>query len=102
MQRLTVLYTPPSDPEAFEAHYLTEHVPLARAVPGLARLEAARVVATPDGSPAPYYRVADLFFEDADFAAAVASPEMVTAGRDAARLAARTGSTVTMLVAAVD
>ncbi|GAB3657222.1 EthD family reductase [Nocardioides kribbensis] len=34
MPTLTVLYGPPTDPEAFRRHYEDVHVPLARALPG--------------------------------------------------------------------
>ena len=33
-------------------------------MPNLQRFEAAKVVATPDGSELPYYLIAELYFED--------------------------------------
>jgi uncharacterized protein (TIGR02118 family) len=65
MVKLTVLYGPPDDPAAFEDHYAGTHVPLVDKVPNLARFEASLVLGTPDGNPAPYHRIAELWFEDA-------------------------------------
>jgi uncharacterized protein (TIGR02118 family) len=62
MVKAVVLYGPPQDPDAFER----THTALAKAIPGLQRFEAARGVATPDGSAVPYQRIAELTFEDMD------------------------------------
>jgi uncharacterized protein (TIGR02118 family) len=66
MVKLVVLYGPPEDPEAFERHYADTHTALATAVPGLRRFEAARGIATPDGSDVPYQRIAELTFDDVE------------------------------------
>ena len=66
MVKAVVLYGPPEDPDAFERHYAETHTALARAIPGLQRFEAARGIATPDGSAVPYQRIAELTFEDMD------------------------------------
>ena len=103
MMKITVLYSPPSDPVAFEEHYLAVHMPLVAQMPGLVRAESARQVGTPDGSPAPYYRTADLYFADGDaMNAAFASDAGRATAKDAADLVARTGSVMTMLVGQVD
>ena len=103
MMKLTVLYSPPSDAEAFEAHYLAVHMPLVAAIPGLVRTETSLCVATPDGSPLPYHRIAELYFDDADsLGAGFATEQGRASGADAADLAGRTGSTVTMVVSALD
>ena len=60
------LYGPPEDPDAFERFYADMHTALATAIAGLQRFEAAQGIATPDGSAAPYQRVAELTFEDMD------------------------------------
>ena len=74
--KLTIVYDNPTDPEAFEAHYATEHAALARALPDVQRLEAAKVFPKEDGSPTPAYRTADLYFADyATDCAALASPQ---------------------------
>lgn len=103
MMKLTVLYSPPAQVEEFDAHYLSVHMPLAETIPGLLRAETSVVVGTPDGSPAPYHRIAELYFEDADaMGAGFASDQGRRTAADAAEIAARTGSTVTMLVGALD
>ena len=64
MVKAVVLYGPPEDPDAFERYYADTHTGLATAIPGLKRFEAARGVATPDGSDLPYQRIAELTFDD--------------------------------------
>ena len=66
MVKAVVLYRPPEDPDAFEAHYADTHTALATAIPGLRNFEAARGMATPDGSAVPYQRIAELTFDDMD------------------------------------
>jgi uncharacterized protein (TIGR02118 family) len=66
MVKAVVLYGPPEDPEAFERHYADTHTALAQAIPGLERFEAARGIGTPDGSPTPFQRIAELTFQDMD------------------------------------
>ena len=61
-----MLYGPPDDVDAFERYYADTHTALATAIPGLRRFEAARAIATPDGSELPYQRIAELTFEDMD------------------------------------
>lgn len=101
--KVTVLYTPPTDPAAFDEYYLSTHIPLAATLPGLLRMETARQVGTPDGSPSPYHRTADLYFEDMDaIGAAFGSTEGAAAAKDAADLAARTGSSTVFLISEVD
>lgn len=103
MLKLTVLYTPPSDVEAFEAHYTDVHVPLAASMPGLERMEASVCVGTPDGSPAPYHRIAELYFADADaMSASFGTEQGRRTAADASELAARTGSTVSMVIGVLD
>lgn len=53
--KITVLFDDPADPDAFEDGY-AGHLALARALPGLQRLEAAKVWPKEDGSPTPAYR----------------------------------------------
>ncbi len=64
MVKGTALFGHPEDPEAFEEHYASTHVPLVRGIPNLQRFEPARIVATPDGSEPSYYRIGELYFED--------------------------------------
>jgi uncharacterized protein (TIGR02118 family) len=73
MATLLVLYKTPADPAAFDQHYFTTHVPLARKIPGLRRYEV---------SDAPYHLVATLSFDSLDaIQQALRSPEgQATAG----------------------
>ena len=66
MVKLVVLYGRPEDPDRFERYYADTHTALAKALPGLRRFEAARGVATPDGSEVPYQRIAELTFDDVE------------------------------------
>ncbi|GGL83593.1 ethyl tert-butyl ether degradation protein EthD [Deinococcus aerolatus] len=76
MMKLTVLYPHPTDPAQFDAYYRETHTPLVHKIPGLVRFEDAHVVATPDGSPPPYFLIAELYFDNMEsFQAGMASPE---------------------------
>ena len=68
--KLTVIYDNPTDPEAFESHYSSVHVPLVGDVPDVQKVETAKVFPKEDGSPTPAYRTADLYFTDYDTAVA--------------------------------
>jgi uncharacterized protein (TIGR02118 family) len=62
--KLVVLYTQPSDPDAFDRHYLGTHMPLVSQIPGLERSETGRVATAIDGGEKTYYRIAELYFAD--------------------------------------
>jgi uncharacterized protein (TIGR02118 family) len=88
MIKLTVLYDVPADIEAFDAHYFGTHVPLAHKVSGMERIEVTRFGPGPDGSPAPYHLMAELYFADAGaMQAALGSPEGKALGADVANFA---------------
>lgn len=100
MIKLTVLYGHPTDPAAFERHFADVHVPLVERMPNLRRFEPARVVATPDGSAPPYYRVVELYFDSEDeLQASMATPEGRAPGEDVPNYA--TGG-ATVLITALD
>jgi uncharacterized protein (TIGR02118 family) len=83
-----VAYGAPEDPAAFDEHYASTHRPLAEKIPNLRRFEAGKVLGTPDGAPAPYYYIAELWFDDADeLQAAMGSAEGQAAGADVATFA---------------
>ncbi len=76
MVKITALYGHPDDPAAFEEYYANTHTPLVRQIPNQQRFEAARVVATPDGSEPPYYRIFESYFEDIEqLQSGMSSPE---------------------------
>jgi uncharacterized protein (TIGR02118 family) len=73
--KISVIYDNPADPAAFEKGYPAQLV-LARALPGLQRVESAKVWPKEDGTPTPAYRTLDLYFNDYDAASeAVKTPE---------------------------
>lgn len=81
--KFVVLYNAPDDPAAFDAHYTSTHVGLVDAMPGLRRFEHGHTLPGADGSPPPYYYLAELEFDDAEaLGAAFASPEGQAAGAD--------------------
>ncbi|PKA83105.1 uncharacterized protein (TIGR02118 family) [Ulvibacter sp. MAR_2010_11] len=62
MLKLTVLYGHPVDATAFEKYYREKHMPLVDTMEGMARIELTKVLGTPDGQKAAYYRIAELYF----------------------------------------
>jgi uncharacterized protein (TIGR02118 family) len=83
MVKLTVLYSHPDDPDAFEDYYANTHMPLVETIPNLQRYEAARIVATPDGSEPPYYRIFEGYFEDIEqLQSGMGTPEGQAAAED--------------------
>src|SRR5689334_12385430 len=61
--RMIVIYRTPTDPAAFDKHYVDVHLPLAHKLPGLLRYEVSkRPIATPAGDDEPYL-IAILHFE---------------------------------------
>jgi uncharacterized protein (TIGR02118 family) len=98
--KIVVLYGPPTDSAAFEDYYAHTHLPLAAKMPNVERFEAGRVVGTPDGSDAPYYRIAEFWFDSQDaLQATMSSPEGRATVADIPNFA--TGG-VTVVIAAVD
>ena len=72
--KITLIFENPADFAAFESEY-TDIVGLARQLPGLRRLEDAKVWPKEDGTPTPAHRTLDLYFDGYDEAsAAVATP----------------------------
>ena len=63
MIKLVALYARPADPEEFDRHYFTIHLPLVRAYPGLRRLEVTRVTGAPIGEAA-VRMMAEMYFDD--------------------------------------
>jgi uncharacterized protein (TIGR02118 family) len=96
---LIVLYRPPADPEAFDHHYRTTHVPLVHAMPHLIGFEtSAGPVDTQNGDPVHF--VARLrFATHADLGASMASPEGEAALADLANFAQAGAVVVTAEVA---
>lgn len=77
MVKLVALYKRPADPAEFDRQYFEGHLPLARQMPNLQKVEVARVVGEGD-----LYLITELYFTDLETAkASMASPESKAAGR---------------------
>jgi len=64
--KLLVMYPQPTDVDAFEGVYQSEHVPMAVAkLAGKNKLVATKVVGAPSGTPQ-YYRIAEVHFPSMD------------------------------------
>jgi uncharacterized protein (TIGR02118 family) len=73
--KISVIYDNPTDVDAFEAGY-ADQLTLARALPGLVKIETSKCWPHENGDPTPLYRMVDLYFADYDSAsAAVTTPE---------------------------
>jgi uncharacterized protein (TIGR02118 family) len=75
--KIVVIYPTPKDVSAFERAYAQEHAPMVtpQNFKGLKKFVASKVVGTPDGTPAPFSRVAELHFPSLDaLRAAAGSP----------------------------
>ena len=83
MARLVVLYKHPKDAAAFDKHYFSTHVPIAKKIPGLRKYEISQgPVLTPTG-PSDFYLIATLHFDDmAAIANAFGSAEGQAAAAD--------------------
>ncbi|MDE1179136.1 EthD family reductase [Paraburkholderia sp.] len=83
MAKLVVLYKNPSDPNAFDDHYFTTHVQLAKKLPGLERYEVSAGPIKPVGGQSEYYLIATLHFASTDaIAQALNSPAGKAAAAD--------------------
>jgi uncharacterized protein (TIGR02118 family) len=64
MAQLVIMYKTPTDIAAFDKHYSEKHIPLAKKIPGLRKLEISDgPVGTPVG-PSGYYLIAIVHFDD--------------------------------------
>jgi uncharacterized protein (TIGR02118 family) len=101
LPKLIVLYPPPTDVATFERRYRAEHAPMVHEkIPGLKKFVAAKVLGAP-AAPAPYQRVAELYFDSMEaLQAAVASPGGATAVAHAIEIS--TGGPPIVLIAEDD
>jgi uncharacterized protein (TIGR02118 family) len=88
MAKLLVLYKKPKNSEAFDKHYTSVHIPLAKKIPGLKKYDVSTgAVGTPAG-PSGIHLVATLYFDSVDaLKAGLASPEGKAAAGDLANFA---------------
>ena len=64
MVKLTLLYGHPADAMSFESYFANTHLPLAARINGVRRAEFSLVTGAMDGSRSPWYRIAELYFDD--------------------------------------
>jgi uncharacterized protein (TIGR02118 family) len=76
--KITAIYQNPQDPDAFEAGH-REQLALAKKIPGVKRIESAKVWPKEDGSATPAYRVLDMYFTDYDAASKAVTTEEASA-----------------------
>lgn len=97
MAKLVILYGHPPDPAAFEDYYADHHLPFAgREMPNVRDAENARVLSTPEGEPAPFYRIAQMSYDTvADLRAGVSSEQGRAVLADLANFA--TGGATTLV-----
>jgi uncharacterized protein (TIGR02118 family) len=62
--KITVLYGAPKDPAQFEKYYTEKHMPMVYAA--VKRTELGKGIPNPDGSPPPFYRITELYFDSAE------------------------------------
>jgi len=99
MVKLAVLYGHPTNPAEFEKYYADTHLPIAAQMKGVRRAEFAKVTGAPGGAASPFYRMAELYFDNAEHMQSVmATPEAQKTVADLANFA--TGG-VTVMVAEV-
>ncbi|HEY5615277.1 MAG TPA: EthD family reductase [Bacteroidota bacterium] len=88
MVKLIALYKTPENTQEFDAHYNDIHTPLVKKMPGLRKLEVARITGAPIGEPK-HYLITEMYFDSQDaLNAALASPEGKATGRDVMSFAA--------------
>ncbi|MGH8534199.1 MAG: EthD family reductase [Gammaproteobacteria bacterium] len=74
--KLIVMYPRPLDIAAFEKLYQEAHVPMAvEKLSGKTKFVATKVMATPDGTPPPFYRIAEVHFPSLETLQACAQSE---------------------------
>src|SRR5437899_12793727 len=76
--KITAIYDNPKDPNAFEVGY-QEQLALAKKIPGVEKVESAKVWPKEDGSETPAYRVLDMYFADYDAASKAVKTEEAAA-----------------------
>ena len=73
--KITITFGAPTDPDAFERHYVGTHAPLVHDLPGLRAYEYGRALTNFDGSVPEAFWVVSLTFDSEDaMHAAFASP----------------------------
>ena len=65
--KLTVIYPPPADVDAFERAYNDEHVDMAKTkIVGMQKIVFTRMTAAPGGGKPSFHRMAEIYFPSLD------------------------------------
>jgi uncharacterized protein (TIGR02118 family) len=88
MAKVVVLYKNPKNAEAFDKHYASVHIPLAKKIPGLKKYDVSQGAVAAATGPSGIHLVATLHFNSMDaIKAGLASPEGKAAAGDLANFA---------------
>lgn len=88
MARLMVMYRTPKDTAAFAKHYFETHIPMAKRMPGLRKLEVSQGPVGSPAGPCDFHLIATLHFDDlAAIQSAFASAEGQAAAADVQKFA---------------
>ena len=85
MKKMVVLIRrrPDMDLQQFRRYWREKHAPIAAKIPGLRKYVQDHVIVMPDGTPASFDGVAELWFDDeTSIEQVMASPEMQAAAAD--------------------
>lgn len=93
--KVLVLYNTPADQDAFDRHYRSTHIPIAKRLPGLRSYTVSKGPVRAAQGESPFSFIAELTFDSVDdMRKALSSPEMQEAGADLQNFA---GAGVTVL-----
>jgi uncharacterized protein (TIGR02118 family) len=99
MFRFIALYANPTDPDGFEAHYRSTHIPIMERWPGVKDTTITRVTGTPRGGDAPYHLLTTVTFDSRDdFMSAMGTDAGKESAQDARGMVEQFGVEVTMLL----
>lgn len=73
--KVIVMYPTPRDIDAFEQSYEQDHAPMVtpQTFQGMTKFVASKILGTPDGSPPPFHRIAELHFPSMEVLQAAAA-----------------------------
>jgi len=98
MVKLIALFSRPEDVEGFDMHFADIHIPLVKKLPGLRRIEVARIIGAPIGET-PSHLLSEMYFDSKGMLdEALASPSGKAAAKDLISFA---GKYVTLMIAEV-
>ena len=82
MAKVVLMYKTPKNAEAFDRHYASTHIPLAKKIPGLKKYDISQGTVGSPAGPSGIHLVATLYFDSMSaLQAALSSPEgQATAG----------------------